>query len=345
MKKRMKAAMAGAVVSLAGAASAQDYILMPDSTSDTVQKFSAFDGSFLGTVATLSQPGGAVTPIEAMVVGNEIWVSDQLQDNITAYDLASGIYLGVVIGPADGLDNVRGFEVADGKIWVAVGGGTYSGQVPVFDQTTRAFLFATTVGGSVFDVKLVNNEIYASNIDTDDIDRLALDGTLLGKFVDSTGPDLPLDFPQQIYPLPDGSEVLVAEFSNPREIFRFTPTGTLIESIDTAPQGGLRGIVKLGNGDYMITNGAGAHTYNSTAGITTVFSGGGRYLTLVSTTTPACPPDFNGDGFLDFFDYDEYVTCFETNVCPPGKTADFNNDSFVDFFDYDAYVEAFETGC
>ena len=60
---------------------------------------------------------------------------------------------------------------------------------------------------------------------------------------------------------------------------------------------------------------------------------------------PGCPADFNGDGFLDFFDYDDYVNCFETGTCPPGKTADFNGDAFVDFFDYDDYVLAFETGC
>jgi hypothetical protein len=343
MKKSVTTAAAGLAL-LAGSASAQDYILMPDSTSDTVQKFSAVDGSFLSTVVTLNQPGGALTPIEAQVVGNEIWVSDQLQDNITAYDLATGAYIGVVVGPAEGLDNVRGFEVADGKIWVTCGAGTYNNQVPVFDQTTRAFLFAVSVGGGGFDAKLYNGEILVSNITTHDIDRIGFDGTLLGKFVDSTGADQPLDFPQQMYPLPDGSEVLVAEFSSTREIFRFDSAGTLIESIDTAPQGGMRGILRLANGDYMITNGAGAHLYNPASGVVTVYSGGGRYLTLVSGA-PACPPDFNGDGFLDFFDYDDYVTCFETNVCPPGKTADFNNDSFVDFFDYDSYVEAFETGC
>ncbi|XVJ57965.1 MAG: PQQ-dependent sugar dehydrogenase [Tepidisphaera sp.] len=60
---------------------------------------------------------------------------------------------------------------------------------------------------------------------------------------------------------------------------------------------------------------------------------------------PPCGPDFNGDGFLDFFDYDAYVECFELSTCPPGKSADFNGDDFVDFFDYDAFVAAFETGC
>lgn len=58
-----------------------------------------------------------------------------------------------------------------------------------------------------------------------------------------------------------------------------------------------------------------------------------------------CPADFNGDGFLDFFDYDDFIACFQDGICPPGKDADFNGDLFVDFFDYDDFVAAFEAGC
>ena len=54
-----------------------------------------------------------------------------------------------------------------------------------------------------------------------------------------------------------------------------------------------------------------------------------------------CPADVNGDGFLDFFDYDDFVSAFESG----GSVADFNGDGFVDFFDYDDFVGAFETGC
>jgi hypothetical protein len=61
--------------------------------------------------------------------------------------------------------------------------------------------------------------------------------------------------------------------------------------------------------------------------------------------TACCPADFNGDGFLDFFDYAEYVDCFQIGICPPGQTADFNGDGFTDFFDYADYVTAFEAGC
>ncbi|MEK6702427.1 MAG: hypothetical protein AABZ53_09200 [Planctomycetota bacterium] len=57
------------------------------------------------------------------------------------------------------------------------------------------------------------------------------------------------------------------------------------------------------------------------------------------------PADFNGDGAVDFFDYDAFVVCFEGAGCPPSRTADFDGDGAVDFFDYDAFVVAFEAGC
>ncbi len=65
----------------------------------------------------------------------------------------------------------------------------------------------------------------------------------------------------------------------------------------------------------------------------------------IGCTPVACPADFNGDGAVDFFDYDDFVNCFEGVTCPPGKTADFNGDTAVDFFDYDDFVVAFETPC
>jgi len=51
--------------------------------------------------------------------------------------------------------------------------------------------------------------------------------------------------------------------------------------------------------------------------------------------------DYNGDGFLDFTDFDEFVTGFEAG----DTAADFNNDGFIDFTDFDEFVLAFEAGC
>jgi len=58
-------------------------------------------------------------------------------------------------------------------------------------------------------------------------------------------------------------------------------------------------------------------------------------------TCPTCAADFNGDGFVDFTDFDAFVGAFEAG----DAAADFNADGFIDFTDFDAFVTAFETGC
>jgi len=68
-------------------------------------------------------------------------------------------------------------------------------------------------------------------------------------------------------------------------------------------------------------------------------------LVVFECTQPPCVADFNGDGFLDFFDFDDFVACFGGGVCPAGQDADFNNDGFTDFFDFDDFVTAFGAGC
>lgn len=68
-------------------------------------------------------------------------------------------------------------------------------------------------------------------------------------------------------------------------------------------------------------------------------------LEAVRRRVPACLVDFNGDSFVDFFDYDAFVDCYEAGQCPDGKTGDFNGDGFIDFFDYDEFVVTFEGGC
>ena len=61
----------------------------------------------------------------------------------------------------------------------------------------------------------------------------------------------------------------------------------------------------------------------------------------VATLPLACDADFNGDGFLDFTDFDDFVVAFEAG----SASADFNADGFLDFTDFDAFVSSFEAGC
>jgi hypothetical protein len=54
-----------------------------------------------------------------------------------------------------------------------------------------------------------------------------------------------------------------------------------------------------------------------------------------------CRVDMTCDGFIDFFDYDQFVQDYTDG----NQAADFNRDGFLDFFDYDDFVAGYEIGC
>ncbi len=59
-------------------------------------------------------------------------------------------------------------------------------------------------------------------------------------------------------------------------------------------------------------------------------------------TTPSdCPPDFNDDGTLNFFDISAFLAAFGNQ----DPIADFNDDGSFNFFDISAFLTAFSTGC
>lgn len=74
------------------------------------------------------------------------------------------------------------------------------------------------------------------------------------------------------------------------------------------------------------------------------YTGGNQEFDNVMVES-SCPSDFNGDGFVDIFDFTDFVTCFEGGECPPGRTADFNGDGFADVYDFTDFVTQFEAGC
>lgn len=70
------------------------------------------------------------------------------------------------------------------------------------------------------------------------------------------------------------------------------------------------------------------------------------FLAFMDTEPPVCRADFNADGFIDLFDYMDFVECFVSGNCPPNRSgADFNGDAFVDLFDFIEFTDEFERGC
>ncbi len=57
--------------------------------------------------------------------------------------------------------------------------------------------------------------------------------------------------------------------------------------------------------------------------------------------TPCSPADLNGDGFVDFADYLDFLNLFDAG----DLAVDFTGDGLVDFSDYLEFLNLFEEGC
>jgi hypothetical protein len=121
----------------------------------------------------------------------------------------------------------------------------------------------------------------------------------------------------------------------------FGDAALFLESVDV---GGLCGVVSgsvdLDAGTHRL---AIAHAYFDGLDCGSGFEN--YWLRVDAEPAGGCGADFNSDGFVDFFDFNDFVDCFDGGACPPGRTADFNSDGFADFFDFNDYSDAFERGC
>ncbi len=269
----------GATVVSCGAAYGQ-YAMVVDSGNDRIvlldaQNGSVVDANFI-TLGSRSQ-----TPIEAIEVNGEVWVSDQVADVIFRYD-RRGNFLGEV--GTGRLDNIRGMQLVGNTLWVAQDGSQGDGIVSI-DVTTR--VVGSTVNGSTgtgyFDVQRVGNELLVSNSATaDSIDRYSLTGAFLGTLVSSDGVNS-FDFPQQIAVLANGN-IAVGGFSPPAGVYEIALNGSVVGLV-AGQDAGPRGVFQLGNGTLLWTNGSIIGTGASVA-TQTVILGGGQYRYVTATALP-----------------------------------------------------------
>jgi hypothetical protein len=225
--------------------------------------FDAFDGRLVND-NFIDGSGLFQTPINAIQVKNEVWVSDQLADAIFRFDL-KGQLISTISG---GLDNIRGMEIVGDRIYVTNAGtdnGALGTGVAIFDTNGNNLGFFAT--GSPYDVLAYNGELLISNIDDDNLDRYDLNGNFLGTFHNSDGAT-GIDFPQQLTARSNGN-ILAAGFSSPAGIYEYNLSGTQISNY-TSAQGvanlGIRGVYELGNGNVLWTGGDGVVSTNLTSG-------------------------------------------------------------------------------
>jgi hypothetical protein len=270
-----------AVTFLGGTAARGQVLMMPDSTNNRLVYFSPVDGSVVNANAFALAAG---TPVHAMQVGAEVWVSEQIGDRISRWDPTTGTSLGAVTG---GLDNVRGMELIGTTIYLTnagVANGAPGPAVVRFDTSGTNLGNFTTVGLAPSPFGVLDHPLgmlVSSSSANDDVHAFTLAGASAGTFHNTAT----LTFAEQMARATNG-DILVAGFSS-NNVVRLDPnTGTLISSFAAS---GARGVAQLGNGNILWTSGAGASVYDVVAGTSSsVYAGGGRYLDLLVPPPAGC---------------------------------------------------------
>jgi hypothetical protein len=262
-------ALAAVTSAAAGVATAQ-VVAMPDSTNNRLVYFDPFDGSVVNP-NVFALAGG--TPIHAMPVGNEIWVSEQVGDRISRWD-AAGNPLGAITG---GLDNVRGMGFANNTVYLTndgTGNGAPGPSLHMFDTSGNSlgFFLTPSTTGPFHVLDFQGGLLVSSDAANDDVHKYGYNGGSLGTFHNSTS----LNFAEQMDYAANG-DILVAGFST-NNIVRLDPANGGILGSFTAS--GARGVFQLGNGNILWTNSGGAHVYDGVSS-TQVYAGGGRFLELI----------------------------------------------------------------
>lgn len=275
MKTVVLALALGAAVS---ASQAQLYIMGVDSTNDGVSLFDAQTGAlvqqnFIDLVAV-----DAGTPKHALQVGNEIWVSDQIRDSIFRFDL-TGAHLGTI--GTTGLDNIKGMQVVGNQVWVTNAGsnnGSSGNSIVFIDIASQGIAGSVATNGSLFDLIHYQGQLLGSNITNEALEWYDLNGNYVGDFVTSDGVS-GIDFPQQLHARVNGN-VLAGGFSPPAGVYEYDQFGNSLGIVAGVDQG-IRGVIELGNGEIMWSNGAGFW-----AGTELVLEGSGQYFSFVTIPAP-----------------------------------------------------------
>jgi hypothetical protein len=247
--------------------------MMPDSTNNRLVHFDPFDGSVLNS-NVFALAGG--TPVHAIEVNGEVWVSEQIGDRVSRWSM-TGTALGAISGA---LDNIRGMEKLGGRVYVTNAGtanGAPGGALRIFDFSGAdlGFFATTPQSSSPFSALAFQGDLLVGNVNAnDDIHRWTTGGASVGTFHNSTA----LNFVEQMDYALNGN-ILAGGFSSNNVVWIDPATGNIVNSFAAS---GARGVYQLGNGNILWSNGSGAHVYNVNTGASTlVYSGGGRFFSLV----------------------------------------------------------------
>ncbi|MBK9332669.1 MAG: hypothetical protein IPM96_09795 [Ignavibacteria bacterium] len=253
---------------LSGRNAASSFIMVTESTSDRVSIFNAFNGDLIDTAFIPSTRPQLTTPKHALkhFSSSNVLICDQVSDVVQEFNL-NGTYKGYY-APASGpnnsiVDNMRGMQYkANNNLLVTVGSGVNQNTVQEFDPTGNHIgAFTATNLTSPFDILIRPSDVLVSNFSTTNrISRFDNSGVFLNYFY--TGSNFGIT--QQLYQVPANGNVCASAFQSPSGLAILDSSGVFIKLLTGIT--GNRGVQQLGNGNFLVTNSAGAHEIDSASG-------------------------------------------------------------------------------
>ena len=251
-----------------------EFLLIPDSITDTIGMYDTYNGTYLGDLIN----GSTIfsTPINAILgPDGNIYVSDQVADSVFVFDI-SGNYLYTYADGTDGLNNIRGIDFRGNHLFITSG----DDYVAEFDGPHSRLPDFINDGIDPFDILFLDDgRALVSDIQgtTDNVRLYMYNGTLESELFQ-------VNFPQQIQvdSLQPGEYLNIA-FSDDY-ITDFDLNGSIAE---TTPFNSGRGIFRLGNGNLLATAGDGVWEIEPGTGaiIEQKMTGSARFIELISQTS------------------------------------------------------------
>ena len=260
---------------------AANFLMVMESTNDALMTFNSDDGSLINAAFFPGGDPNLSTPIEAILTPNAtVIISDQITDQIVEFDTL-GAFTRILFGnDVTVLDNCRGIELRPGNTSVVgtIGSGTNQDAIPEFDLATGSYLgnFITPNTAQMdgpFDIIFRALDCLVAGQASNNIVQYDLSGNYLGAFVGT------IAFPEQLYETSSGN-ILAAGFSAPSGLYIYNSSGSQVNYFNSVT--GLRGVYQLGNGNYLVTTGAGVFVLDQNTGaiLSQPVSGvSGRFIT------------------------------------------------------------------
>jgi hypothetical protein len=264
----------------ASGAFAGNYLMVPNfSTSGrSIMLFNKSDGSLVNKNFIVGDANNVLqTPREAIQVGNQVWICDQVANKVFRYDFTTGGYLPAITGDGTtSFNNLRGMELVGNSMYVTNAGSGFGNAVVKIDVNTLAVTTAFTLNQTnqqtPWDVQsyqgglLVTNYSSSTQTGISRIDRYDLSGNFVGNFYtrnNNTGSSLL--GPQQVTVESNGN-LLVGGFlgTTNTAVYELDSSGNVLNTFagGTGPRSGFR----LGNGNIMYTKGDGVWSWDPVAG-------------------------------------------------------------------------------